>query len=148
MLLIAAPSGRQVGVNLSYQETICSCEFNPSEVGPHVMTIEHRGRSISATPFFIKTYDASKVIVTSANYGCVGKPVQFIVDAGTSGEGNLEISVNAKGLNVMTQVHPMGGAKFGVTFTPNEVCEHIVYVTFNNEPVPGKYRRQLPCPTV
>lgn len=102
------------------------------------MTIEHRGRSISATPFFIKTYDASKVIVSATNYGCVGKPVQYVVDAGSSGEGNLEISVNAKGLNVMTQVHPMGGAKFAVTFTPNEVCDHIVYVTFNNEPVPGK----------
>lgn len=61
--------------------------------------------------------------MTPTPYGCVGKPLQFVVDAGNSGEGNLEIAVNAKGLNVMTQVQPMGGAKFGVAFTPNEVCE-------------------------
>lgn len=102
------------------------------------MTIEHCGRSISATPFFIKTYDSQKVVVTPTPYGCVGKPVQFVVDASNSGEGNLEIAVNAKGLNVMTQVHPLGGAKFGVAFTPSEVCEHIVFVTFNEEPVCGK----------
>lgn len=31
----------------------------------------------------------------------------------------------------------MGGAKFGVSFIPSEVCDHVVFVTFNTEPVPG-----------
>ena len=59
------------------------------------MTIEHRGRSITAAPVFIKTYDSQKVLVTPAFSGFVGKSVQFVVDASSSGEGNLEIAVNA-----------------------------------------------------
>lgn len=106
-VVINSPSGKQLPVQLTYSEMSVSCEFHPLEVGPHVMTIEHRGRSITANPVFIKTYDSQKVQVTPAYSGFVGKSVQFIVDAGSSGEGNLEIAVNAKGLNVMTQVHPV-----------------------------------------
>ena len=135
---VTSPSGKQLVVHLFATETGVSCEFHPLEVGPHVMTIEYKGRSITSNPLFIKTYDSQKVTVTPATFGYVGKAVQFIVDASSSGEGNLEIAVNAKGINVMTQVHPMGGAKFGVSFTPSEVCDHVVFVTFNNEPVPGK----------
>lgn len=137
-VVINSPSGKQLPVHINYGEQGVSCEFHPNEVGPHVMTIEHRGRSITAAPLFIKTYDSQKVSVTPTNFGHVGRPVQFVVDAGSSGEGNLEIAVNAKGINVMTQVHPMGGARFGVSFTPTEVCDHVVFVTFNNEPVPGE----------
>ena len=79
-----APTGKQLPVHLNYTDG-CWCEFVPSEVGPHVMTIEHCGRSISATPFFIKTYDTQKVSVLPTQYGCVSKPVQFVVDASNSG---------------------------------------------------------------
>lgn len=106
-VVINSPSGKQLPVQLGYSDTFVSCEFHPVEVGPHVMTIEHRGRSITANPVFIKTYDSQKVLVTPAFSGFVGKSVQFVVDASSSGEGNLEIAVNAKGLNVMTQVHPV-----------------------------------------
>lgn len=41
----------------------------------------------------------------------VGRPVQFTVDAGEAGEGNLEITISAKGHNIPTQVHPQGNAK-------------------------------------
>lgn len=36
----------------------------------------------------------------------VGVPVQLAVDAAQAGEGNLEITVAARGLNIPTQVHP------------------------------------------
>jgi filamin len=137
-VVITSPTGKQVPVNLFFRDSGISCEFQAIEVGPHVMTIEYKGRSITSNPLFIKTYDSQKVLVTPATFGYVGKSMQFVVDASSSGEGNLEIAVNAKGINVMTQVHPMGGAKFGVSFTPSEVCDHVVFVTFNNEPVPGK----------
>jgi filamin len=111
-VVINSPSGKQLPVQLTYNDSFVSAEFHPLEVGPHVMTIEHRGRSITANPVFIKTYDSQKVLVTPAFSGFVGKSVQFVVDAGSSGEGNLEISVNAKGLNVMTQVHPVRNLSF------------------------------------
>ncbi|RWS29658.1 Filamin-B-like protein [Leptotrombidium deliense] len=135
-VIINSPTGKLLPVTVSYTEG-CFCEFVPVEVGPHVMSIEHCGKPIAASPFIIKTYDASKVLVAPCEQGCIGKNIEFIVDASNSGEGNLEISVTTKGKNVMTQVHPIGGAKFRVTFTPTDICEHVVSISFNNEQVPG-----------
>lgn len=39
--------------------------------------------------------------------------------------------------NVPTQVQPIGGAKFGVCFTPTQANDHIVSITFNNIAVNG-----------
>ena len=36
----------------------------------------------------------------------IGVPVQLAVDAAQAGEGNLEITVAARGQNIPTQVHP------------------------------------------
>ena len=63
------------------------------------------------TPFVSKSYDARKVQVGAVTKGSVGRPVQFTVDAHEAGEGNLEITISAKGHNIPTQVHPQGNAK-------------------------------------
>ncbi|CAD7015336.1 unnamed protein product [Ceratitis capitata] len=86
-----------------------TAEFTPTTVG---------------TPFLAKSYDATKVTVGSVSRGTVGRPVQFTVDAGDAGEGNLEITISAKGQNIPTQVHPQGSARFSVSFVPTEACEH------------------------
>jgi len=67
--------------------------------------------SLQGTPFVSKSYDARKVQVGAVTKGSVGRPVQFTVDAHEAGEGNLEITISAKGHNIPTQVHPQGNAK-------------------------------------
>lgn len=67
--------------------------------------------------------------------GTVGRPVTFSVDASEAGEGNLEITISARGLNIPTQVHPQGNARFAVSFVPAEACDHVVNVAFNKRPV-------------
>lgn len=44
--------------------------------------------------------------MSGGNAARVGVPVQLAVDAAQAGEGNLEITVAARGLNIPTQVHP------------------------------------------
>ena len=44
--------------------------------------------------------------MNGGNAARVGVPVQLAVDAAQAGEGNLEITVAARGLNIPTQVHP------------------------------------------
>lgn len=66
---------------------------------------------LQGTPFVAKSYDAKRVSVGSVTKGSIGRPVQFTVDAGDAGEGNLEITISAKGHNIPTQVHPKGNAK-------------------------------------
>lgn len=114
------------------------------------------------TPFIAKSYDSTKVVVGSVSKGTVGRTVQFTVDAGDAGEGNLEITISAKGHNIPTQVHPQGNAKYGfflftfihfrlnpncnfftvffrftVSFVPAEACDHIISVSFNKVSVPN-----------
>ncbi|BFG06400.1 filamin-B [Drosophila madeirensis] len=114
-----------------------TAEFTPTSVGGHSINVEYNGFAVQGTPFLAKSYDASKVVVGSVSRGTMGRPVQFTVDAGDAGEGNLEITIAAKGQNIPTQVHPQGSARFSVSFVPTESCEHTINVSFNKMPVPG-----------
>ena len=60
------------------------------------------------------------------------------VDASQAGEGNLEITISARGHNIPTQVHPQGNARFAVSFIPIEPTDHVISINFNKESVPGK----------
>jgi filamin len=114
-----------------------TAEFTPTYVGSHTINVDYNGYPVQGTPFIAKSYDAKKVLVGSVTKGSVGRPVQFTVDAGDAGEGNLEITISAKGHNIPTHVNPKGNAKFAVSFVPAEVCDHIINVSFNKMPVPG-----------
>ncbi|XP_026764452.2 filamin-A [Galleria mellonella] len=115
--------------------------FIPRAVGPHTLTAHYNNQPIAGTPFVCKAYDGKLVSVTGGSSARVGVPVQLAVDAAQAGEGNLEITVAAHGLNIPTQVHPQGNARFTVSFTPTEACDHVVNVSFNKMRVPG-------CPLV
>ncbi|XP_045503234.1 filamin-A [Colias croceus] len=115
--------------------------FTAKNVGPHTLTAHYNSQPVPGTPFICKAYDSKLVSVTGGSLAQVGVPVQLAVDAAQAGEGNLEITVAARGLNIPTQVHPQGNARFTVSFTPTEACEHVVNVSFNKMRVPG-------CPLV
>jgi len=114
-----------------------TAEFTPREVGSHTITVDYNGLPVTGTPFTCKVYDAKKVYVSSMPPGVLGKSLQFTVDAGQAGEGNLEITISARGRNIPTKVHPQGSARFAVSFVPLEATDHIITVTFNKESVPG-----------
>lgn len=114
-----------------------TAEFTPHQVGAHQITVDYNGRPVQGTPFLAKAFDASRVTVGAVSRGSVGRPATFSVDASEAGEGNLEITISACGLNIPTQVHPQGNARFAVSFIPAEACDHIVNVAFNKRPVEG-----------
>merc|ERR1719232_2044954 len=92
---------------------------------------------VQGSPFVVKAYDATKVLVTNFTSGVVQKPVYFSIDASQAGAGNLEIIVSVNGKNVPNYVQSEGNAKFKVNFKPQEIAFHLLSVKFNNEPVPG-----------
>ncbi|XP_050306612.1 filamin-A isoform X2 [Anthonomus grandis grandis] len=114
-----------------------TAEFTPVQVGAHQITVDYNGRPVQGTPFVAKAFDSNKVTVGTVARGTVGRPVTFAVDASEAGEGNLEITISARGLNIPTQVHPQGNARFAVSFVPAEACDHVVNVAFNKRPVVG-----------
>ncbi|XP_025831707.1 filamin-A isoform X1 [Agrilus planipennis] len=114
-----------------------TAEFTPVLVGAYQITVDYNGRPVQGTPFVAKAFDCTKVSVGHVAHGIVGRPVTFSVDASEAGEGNLEITISARGLNIPTQVHPQGNAKFAVSFVPVEACDHVINVAFNKRPVVG-----------
>lgn len=63
-----------------------------------------------------------------------------IVDASEAGEGSLEIlvkSTNNGQPSLPTQVESLGNAVFNVSFMPDTSIDHLIHVTFNDEPIPG-----------
>ncbi|XP_072156699.1 filamin-B isoform X2 [Bemisia tabaci] len=112
-------------------------EFTPTEVGPHSISVDYNSHPIYGTPFVSKVYNSKEVLVGTVPQGHVGSTLQFKVDASQAGEGNLEITISARGANIPTQVHPQGNAKFIVSFLPVEPTDHIITIHFNKQPVPG-----------
>ena len=72
-----------------------------------------------------------------------GFPITYlpqIVDASEAGEGSLEIlvkSTNNGQPSLPTQVESLGNAVFNVSFMPDTSIDHLIHVTFNDEPIPG-----------
>jgi filamin len=134
MYLTFLPPVLQVSGNVKNGFT---AEFLPEEVGPYTVCVEYNGIPVGGTPFIGKAYDSANVLVSPIPWGTIGKSLQFTVDASKAGEGNLEITISARGRNIPTQVHPQGSARFAVSFVPLEAIDHVINITFNKEPVPG-----------
>ncbi|PAV76657.1 hypothetical protein WR25_23383 [Diploscapter pachys] len=111
--------------------------FKPTEVGTHkifayVNEIQH-----PQSPFNIRIYDASEMIVGEIpKQSYLNDTVEFTVDAGRAGFGNLEMAIkDADGVIIPSHVAQLetGTAKFLVTFTPATKGPHTVNITFNKE---------------
>ncbi|XP_028967084.1 filamin-C [Galendromus occidentalis] len=140
-VMVLSPKNNSVPVSLKAAHEdpdVVMVEFTPKVVGDHLVNVEYNGKSLDGVPFPLKCFGAELVAVTNVSKCAVGGTVEFIVDASSSGEGNLEITVTAnEDLNVPTQVRPLGGAKFAVCFVPNRLCPHLIGITFNGIHVPG-----------
>ncbi|WKY14556.1 hypothetical protein Q1695_000244 [Nippostrongylus brasiliensis] len=111
--------------------------FKPTEVGTHkvfayVNEIQH-----PLSPFPIRVYDSSEIIVGEIPARSnLNDTVEFTVDAGRAGFGNLEMAIkDADGIIIPSHVAQLesGTAKFLVTFTPTSKGQHTVNITFNKE---------------
>ncbi|XP_035227901.1 filamin-A-like, partial [Stegodyphus dumicola] len=137
-VFVSSPSGVKIPAKLfADPKSGFIGDFLPKEVGPHLLFIEYGGRKDISSPYTIKVYDALQVKVSKIGDGTLGKNYQFTVDASHAGEGNLEITVSGQGRNIPTQVHPLGSAKFAVSFIPSEMIDHFISISFNKEAVPG-----------
>jgi filamin len=101
------------------------------------LDLDYAGTIINGSPFDLKIYDASRIIVSDLNRAEVNKQCEFTIDASTAGEGQLEIAIN-DGLikNNVKQIKP---GQYLVSFLPLKAEPYVIDVKFNNESVPGNY---------
>uniref|UniRef100_A0A0N5AN33 Filamin-A n=1 Tax=Syphacia muris TaxID=451379 RepID=A0A0N5AN33_9BILA len=111
--------------------------FRPNEVGTHKIMAYVNGILHPLSPFPIRVYDASEIIVGAITpQSTTNDTVEFTVDAGRAGFGNLEMAIkDSEGVIIPSHVAQLetGTAKFLVTFNPTTVGMHTVNITFNKE---------------
>uniref|UniRef100_A0A7E4VHL6 Calponin-homology (CH) domain-containing protein n=1 Tax=Panagrellus redivivus TaxID=6233 RepID=A0A7E4VHL6_PANRE len=115
--------------------------FKPTEVGTHKILAFVNDQPHPAAPFAIRVYDSSQIIVGEiVSESIINDTVEFTVDAGRAGFGNLEMAIKDKdGVIIPSHVSQLesGSAKFLVTFNPTSLGPHTVNVTFNKEVIKG-----------
>jgi filamin len=116
---LTSPSGAQLPISRSVtpQNTI-KMLFQSSEIGTHRLEVDYANVPINASPFGLKLYDSSRLVVSEIRGNEINKPCEFTIDATSAGEGQLEIAIN-EGLikNHVKQIKP---GHFGVAFIPTK----------------------------
>uniref|UniRef100_A0A915BH15 Calponin-homology (CH) domain-containing protein n=2 Tax=Parascaris univalens TaxID=6257 RepID=A0A915BH15_PARUN len=111
--------------------------FKPTEVGTHKVMAYVNGLAHPLCPFPIRVYDASEIIVGEITpQSTINDTVEFTVDAGRAGFGNLEMAIKDSNDTIIpSHVAQLetGTAKFLVTFSPTSLGMHTVNITFNKE---------------
>ncbi|KAE9548441.1 hypothetical protein FO519_008349 [Halicephalobus sp. NKZ332] len=115
--------------------------FRPTEVGTHKILVFVNDLPHPQVPFPIRVYDSSQIIVGDiVRESIINDTVEFTVDAGRAGFGNLEMAIkDSDGVIIPSHVSQLesGSAKFLVTFNPTSLGTHTVNVTFNKEVIKG-----------
>jgi filamin len=107
--------------------------------GTHRLDLDYAGTIVNGSPFDLKIYDASRIIVSELTKTEVNKQCEFTIDASAAGEGQLEIAIN-DGLikNTVKQIKP---GHYLVSFVPLKAEPYVIDVKFNSETVPGCPKR-------
>ena len=91
VVTVTSPSGEELEVTVDKGPDALVAEYQPTEVGPHVVKImdKARNQNVAGSPYTCNVYDARRVSVTGlVTKQAVGKPLTFTVDASQAGEGN------------------------------------------------------------
>lgn len=87
-------------------------------------------RAISNSPFRMQAFDARSIVIKNlTNYGLIGRPVEFDIDASLAGSGNLEIMVNDGSVKCAAQSR--GNKQFHAAFVPLEAGTYVIRMKFN-----------------
>lgn len=139
---LTSPSGQSVPVNRSItQQSTVKISFQPNEIGTHRLNIDYSGVPIAGSPFEVKIYDSTRIVVSDIKGGDVNKTCELTIDASSAGEGQLEIAIN-DGL-IKNQVKQIRPGYYGVSFVPTKPDTYVVDVKFNHEIVPGCPKRVI-----
>uniref|UniRef100_A0AC35FWR0 Filamin n=1 Tax=Panagrolaimus sp. PS1159 TaxID=55785 RepID=A0AC35FWR0_9BILA len=115
--------------------------FKPTDVGTHKIFAFVNDEAHPQSPFPIRVYDSSQIIIGEiVRESVINDTVEFVVDAGRAGFGNLEMAIkDSDGIIIPSHVSQLesGSAKFLVTFNPTSLGTFTVNVTFNKEVIKG-----------
>ncbi|XP_066266982.1 filamin-A-like isoform X4 [Branchiostoma lanceolatum] len=109
-----------------------SASFVPQTANPHDVTVTFEGQNVPRSPFRVNIIDASRVRASGDGLDRVpiGTGTEFFVDSQGGGDADVAVKVTGPtGRDVPARVSG-GNGHWTVQYTPTEVCDHNIMVTF------------------
>ncbi|KAK3589648.1 hypothetical protein CHS0354_015146 [Potamilus streckersoni] len=131
---VLAPGGNIVPVSVNkLMDGRTSVTFTPTKVGTHTINVTSLGVHIGKSPYKTEVYNAKAARLSKMPLGLLGIPFKFVVFAEEAGEGQVEVSVEAEGKNVKTELTPLDSGSFEVSFNGVGEAIHLINILFNGE---------------
>ncbi|XP_056004557.1 filamin-C-like isoform X2 [Ostrea edulis] len=135
---IEGPSGKKIDAKIRESSSKSYfIEFEPLEVGSHLVQVYFNGMMLKNFPYVIKVYDADKVKVIRPDKSVVDERIKILIDVSRSGEGELEMIVECDGETLPSEMKEMERGRIEAFFIPRRAGVHKISMTFNGEKVPG-----------
>ncbi|XP_062567856.1 filamin-C-like isoform X1 [Saccostrea cucullata] len=135
---IEGPSGRKVDAKIRETSAKTYCiEFEPNEVGSHLVEVYFNGVMLKNFPYVIKVYDVNHVRVTRPDKAMVDESVRLLIDVSRSGEGELEMIVECDEETIPSEMKETERGRIEAFFIPRKPGLHKISMTFNGDKVPG-----------
>ncbi|XP_056004559.1 filamin-A-like isoform X4 [Ostrea edulis] len=135
---ITSPSGKKIDAKIRESSSKSYfIEFEPLEVGSHLVQVYFNGMMLKNFPYVIKVYDADKVKVIRPDKSVVDERIKILIDVSRSGEGELEMIVECDGETLPSEMKEMERGRIEAFFIPRRAGVHKISMTFNGEKVPG-----------
>ncbi|XP_078312685.1 filamin-C-like isoform X3 [Crassostrea virginica] len=135
---ITSPSGKKIDATIRERESkIYYIEFEPVEVGSHLVEVYFNGVMLKNFPYVIKVYDTNKIKVIHPDRGTLDESVKLQIDVTRCGEGELEMIVACDDVTIPSEMKKNDSGWIEAFFIPRETGIHKISMTFNGEKVPG-----------
>ncbi|ESO00645.1 hypothetical protein HELRODRAFT_192560 [Helobdella robusta] len=113
-------------------------EYTTRNVGEYQISIQYLDMPIPNSPFYVKSWDASKVVLSRVGQSHVGVESSFFVEMKDAGDGTVEISiVDPTGQLIPNQVSSKCPGVLEVKYVPLVAGDHNIMIEFNGVKING-----------
>ena len=122
-------------------QTTCTVDFTPAEVGPLKVEAEYGSAPIPGSPFQFTVNDPTKVKVNRAAIESgtyqLKQPIDFRVAAQYAGEGELTASFKGPSGDQSVEVKSQSDKNYLLHICPEEGGPHVIGIKFDGDDIPG-----------
>ncbi len=117
-------------------------QYTPEIPGTYVIDVTYSGEHIPGSPYTVThtpPSHAESCFVSGKGVGrvCIGEVATFTVDTSNASAGKLEVEVHdTKSEELPVNIEAKEGGLYEVGFTPQEVGEHWIFVSWGLEEIP------------
>lgn len=135
---ITGPTGRDVMPMVTEKSSgNFRVDYTPMMAGIYQVNINYFDQPICGSPFQVKAWDPTKILIANVTQGCVGVESFFNIELRDAGDGTLEITItDPTGQLIPNNVTTTTPGLLQVHYEPRVRGMHQIMVTMNRQTAP------------